>query len=101
MVLLLNVSSNVISGVTKRCIIHRIHFIVLKVTAERNAELRQDWLCKLGEFEASQLLFVDESATNERTGDRKYGWALFGLIPHVIQPLMAWDYLDAWVVDIQ
>jgi transposase len=41
----------------------------------------------LGEFEASQLLFVDESAANERTADRKYGWAPLGVTPHVIQPL--------------
>jgi hypothetical protein len=36
--------------------------------AEHNTELRQDWLHKLGELEALQLLFMDESAANEHTG---------------------------------
>ena len=45
---------------------------------ERNQELRDDWLQKLAGWETSQLLFLDESTANERTGDRKYDWAPIG-----------------------
>jgi hypothetical protein len=35
----------------------------------------------LKEWNARQLIFVDESAANERTQDRKYGWAPIGKAP--------------------
>ena len=34
---------------------------------------------RLTTYDATQLVFVDESAANERTLDRKYGWAPKGL----------------------
>ncbi|KAK9388817.1 hypothetical protein V1515DRAFT_596116 [Lipomyces mesembrius] len=42
-------------------------------TAERSQALRDDWLLRLSDWTAEQLMFVDESAANEKTGDRKYG----------------------------
>src|SRR5436190_17846898 len=53
-----------------------------KRTAERNPELRDTWILKLTKYMASQLIFLDESAANERTGDRKYGWAPVGTTPY-------------------
>src|SRR5437667_12295819 len=47
--------------------------------AERNQMLRDEWILKLAGWDASQLLFLDESAANERTMDRKYGWAPIGV----------------------
>ena len=58
-----------------------------KRAAERDEVLRDAWVCKLTEFTAKQLLFLDESAANERTSDRKYGWAPIGVTPHLYQPL--------------
>jgi transposase len=45
------------------------------VAAQRNEELRLDWQYNLMEFTADQLVCVDESGSDERTGDRMYGWA--------------------------
>jgi transposase len=46
--------------------------------AQRNAELRAEWQDILQHYEADQLIFVDESGSDERTGDRTYGWAGIG-----------------------
>ena len=58
-----------------------------KRAAERNPELRDAWIHKLTKYTAPQLLFLDESAANERTGDRKYGWAPVGTTPHEYTPV--------------
>ena len=49
-----------------------------KQAKERDPELRAAWIMKLGEWEAHQLVFLDESGVNLRTGERKYGWAKKG-----------------------
>src|SRR2546423_1410494 len=49
--------------------------------AQRNPELRADWIRRLAGYDAHQLIFVDESAANEQTGNRKYGWAPIGETP--------------------
>ena len=69
---------------------------------ERNQELRDDWLRKLAGWEASQLLFLDESAANERTGDRKYGWAPIGVTPVLYQSIKRserWSILPVYSSD--
>ena len=43
--------------------------------AERSRELRILWIGRQVMWTADQLVFLDESASNERTGDRKYSWA--------------------------
>ena len=58
-----------------------------KRAAESSPELRDAWIYKLTKYTASQLLFLDESAANERTGDRKYGWAPVGTTPHEYTPV--------------
>lgn len=47
--------------------------------SERDEELRFLWQSKLTEFRADQLVYVDESASNERTKDRKMGWTTKGM----------------------
>ena len=54
--------------------------------AQQNPELRREWMSKLSGWNAEQLIFLDESATNECTADRKYGWAPVGVTPHVSRP---------------
>lgn len=51
----------------------------LKVeAAQRNQELRTDWQNRLQGFEACQIVCVDESGSDGRTGDRMEGWASKG-----------------------
>jgi len=51
----------------------------LKITAaQRNEELRLDWQYNLQYFTAAQIVCIDESGSDDRTGDRTYGWAQEG-----------------------
>ena len=47
----------------------RIRFIA----AECNQFLRDDWVRRLAQWKHCQMIFVDESAANEHTKDRKHG----------------------------
>ena len=49
-----------------------------KEAQERNQELRNEWLARLAGWQANQLVFVDESAANDHTADRKTGLAPIG-----------------------
>ena len=54
------------------------------------------------EWRPDQLVFVDESAANERTGDRKYGWAPVGAVAEVSELLKyteKWSILPMFTVD--
>jgi len=56
----------------------------------------------LAGWDASQLLFLDESAANERTMDRKYGWAPIGVTPHEYKSIKhseRWSILPVYTVD--
>ena len=53
-------------------------------------------------YTAEQILAVDESACNERTGDRKYGWGPIGRsvkLEYSIKQLERWSLLPAITVD--
>lgn len=51
----------------------------LKVAAaQRDDILRTDWLDELQFYTAEQFVFVDESGSDDRTGDRRYGYAAQG-----------------------
>ena len=70
--------------------------------AQRNPELRDAWLYKLSQWMADQLIFIDESAANERTSDRKTGWAPIGLTPYENKPFKRgerFSVLPAYTVD--
>lgn len=54
-----------------------------KRASERNEELRVAWMANLAKYTPGQLIFLDESAANEHTADRKYGWAPAGVTPIV------------------
>jgi len=43
--------------------------------AERNLTVRDGWMACIGRYNANELVFLHESAANERTSDRKYGCA--------------------------
>lgn len=70
--------------------------------AQQSPELRRLWINSLAGWSADQLIFIDESAANERTGDRKYGWAPVGVTPHESRPFTRserWSILPAYTVD--
>jgi len=51
---------------------------------------------------AEQLVFLNKSAVNERTGDRKYGWSLEGTIcgiARLLKRLERWSLLPALIVN--
>ena len=50
-----------------------------KIARERDQRLRDDWALRPAGWEAHQLVYIDESAGNERTGDRKYAWGPVGM----------------------
>lgn len=51
-----------------------------------NEEARAEWRERKTHWRAEQMVFLDESAVNERTLDRKYGWAPVGLEASVTSP---------------
>ena len=57
--------------------------------------MREEWIVRLSEWQPNQLMFLDESACNERTGDRKYGWAPVGSVAHCTELL---KYTEKWSI---
>ena len=88
-----------------RCVLDRERW-TRKVTQdqarERSAPLRQAWQGIQKTWDEDQLVFLDESGANERTGDRKYGWSPVGLICAQSRPAKRserWSVLPALSVD--
>ena len=59
--------------------LNQTHKRVERTHSKRDDELRAYFRAKIYKYKANQLVFVDESAANERIKDRKYGWLLKGL----------------------
>ena len=54
------------------------------------------------EWKSEQVMFLDESAANERTSDRKYGWSLVGLKAEFAESLKKskkWSILPLYTED--
>lgn len=51
---------------------------VIAQAKQRNTELIRDWKHKMMRWKAEQCVWLDESACNERTGDRRFGMAPVG-----------------------
>ena len=52
--------------------------VARKVAAQRSPELRAGYQARRLYWSVDDLVFVDESGANERTGDRKRGWSPIG-----------------------
>jgi hypothetical protein len=63
--------------------------------SERNEALRIAWQGLQHQWDEDQLVFIDESAANERTADRRYGWSPIGVECKVSRPLKR---LERWSV---
>ena len=48
------------------------------IAAQRNPTLQADYLMRVEDFYDNQLVFLDESAANEFTKDRKLSWSMVG-----------------------
>lgn len=68
------------------------------VNPRQDPVLREQHLIERTELRAEQVIAVDESACNERTRDRKWGWSMRGLPCRVRQPRRGskrWSILPA------
>ena len=77
--------------------------------AEHSLPLRSAWQAQAATWRADQVICLDESASNERTGDRKFGWSPIGVACQTSRPVrcLGWwsispaltgdGYLD-WVI---
>ena len=54
---------------------------------ERSQLCRNNYVLELSELRDDMLCFLDETAGNEYTLHRKYGWAPFGITPRAIRPV--------------
>jgi transposase len=69
---------------------------------ERSELLRAQWRGIAAAYDEDQLVFLDESASNERTGDRSQGWSPIGVECGISRPLKRserWSVLPALTVD--
>jgi hypothetical protein len=76
--------------------------ILQREAAQRSQTLRDHWMSRLSGWTADQLVFIDESAANERSADRKYGWAPIGQKAIQSVPLKhseRYSVLPAYTVD--
>ena len=77
-------------------------YLIQLRAAQRNPELRAAWAHKMSMYMPNQLIFVDESAANERTSHRKYGWSPKGVRPHENIPFERserWSVLPGYTVN--
>jgi len=51
---------------------------ITRVAAERSAQKRLEYLARIGEYNAEQLIFVDESSVDRRTTYRQRAWSFRG-----------------------
>jgi transposase len=76
--------------------------IVAKHAAERSEPLRCMWRARQKQWDIEQLVCLDESACNERTGDRRRGWSPINTpctARYSIKRSERWSILPALSVD--
>jgi transposase len=59
-------------------------------------------MVQLSQWKSEQMVFVDESAANERTADRKWGWAPIGMpciFEQALKRTKKWSLLPAYTVE--
>ena len=94
------VAQSMISATLKRIKISQKS--LRKIAAEREDELRCNYIVSLSYYTANQLVFLDESAANEYTCFRKRGWLSLGIKAIVKRPLKRserFNILPAYYID--
>ena len=69
---------------------------------QQDPEERRDWKLKLLQWEPHQLVFLDESAAHERTGDRKFAWSPIGApagVFRLFKRSKRWSILPAFTTE--
>lgn len=73
-----------------------------RVALEQSDTCRHHYMLQVSQYTADMLVFLDESAANDHTKDRKYGWSGFGTNPSVKRPIKRserWSMLPAYTQD--
>ena len=76
--------------------------VMKKEALERSQTCRNAYMLRISEFISDQLVFLDESAANEHTMNRKHGWASVGISPSVIRSVKRgerYSILPAYAID--
>jgi transposase len=73
----ISVHRTTVSRVLKK--LNQTHKRIERLFPEASDVARAQFRSKMAEYKANQIVFLDESAANERTGDRRMGWSLRGL----------------------
>jgi transposase len=77
--------------------------LATKRAREQSAALRRVYLARMAQhYTADQIIALDESACNERTGDRKYGWSAINEEVEVVYSFRRserWSLLPALTID--
>ena len=76
--------------------------LAIKRAREQSEPLRRVYRARMGQYKAEQIIAIDESACNERTGDRKYGWSRIGEpveTTYSIRRSERWSLLPAMTVN--
>ena len=76
--------------------------VMRQVAKQRSQYLREDWIARIKDYHRNQFVFVDESACNQRSMDRKYGWSPVNTPAVGIQALKRekrWSLLPAYTID--
>jgi DDE superfamily endonuclease/Arginine repressor, DNA binding domain len=89
-------SQSTVCRVLKR--LKQTHKRIERLFPEASDVERALFRSKMAEYKANQIVFLDESAANKRTGDRRWGWSLRGLPCKVMSSnrrLTRWSILPA------
>jgi hypothetical protein len=75
---------------------------VAVAAAQRNSQLRDDWVARISQYQPQQLMFLDESAANEKTPSRSTGWSPLNVMPCIQRILKLsehWSILPAYTLN--
>ena len=75
------------------------HKKTVAYASQRNEFLMTAWRIKSRNWVADQQVFVDKSASNERTGHRRYGWAPSGVpcrVRRLLKKTERWSVIPAY-----
>ena len=75
---------------------------VAVAAAPRNSQLRDDWVARISQYQPQQLMFLDESAANEKTPSRSTGWSTLNVMPciqRILKRSERWSILPAYTLN--
>ena len=87
-----------------RCItrVRFSHKVIARVAEQRDKALRFEFATRIATYNAKDLVYVDKSAANERTCNRKYGWSPRGflcVLKRKLKRLERWSILPAYTIN--